>query len=186
MQLSLNQAAELLGKTRRQVMYMIEQGQLPGQKVGGRWMLDRDDLGLDEETERRSDAKQARFRQAVDDALKTKGKDRYYSLADLHVVPTATSVYQTLLGNGERWQKAAEHMRECLDHIAVGCHRFHKPEKADAYRAARDAASLAAMEIWLQKDQSKSESLKKIEQELMPALNDLLCCNECCCGRHWE
>ena len=35
-------------------------------------------------------------------------------------------------------------MRACLDQLAVGCHRYDRQEKTLAYRAARDAASLAA------------------------------------------
>ena len=34
MQLSLQQTTHILGKTRRQVLYMIEQGRLPAKKVG--------------------------------------------------------------------------------------------------------------------------------------------------------
>ena len=34
MQLSLQEAMQILGKTRRQVLYMIEQGRLPARKVG--------------------------------------------------------------------------------------------------------------------------------------------------------
>ena len=41
MELSLQQTADILGKTRRQVLYMIDQGRLPGKKVGGRWVVDR-------------------------------------------------------------------------------------------------------------------------------------------------
>ncbi|MCC2868226.1 MAG: helix-turn-helix domain-containing protein, partial [Candidatus Accumulibacter phosphatis] len=48
MHLTLEQAAALLGKTRRQVVYMIEQGRLPAQKVGGRWVIERAALTTDE------------------------------------------------------------------------------------------------------------------------------------------
>ena len=39
MQLSIQQTASILGKTRRQLLYMIEQGKLPAKKVGGRWVV---------------------------------------------------------------------------------------------------------------------------------------------------
>jgi excisionase family DNA binding protein len=47
MELSLQQAVEILGKTRRQVLYMIEQGRLPAKKIGGCWVIDRTDLQVD-------------------------------------------------------------------------------------------------------------------------------------------
>jgi excisionase family DNA binding protein len=47
MQLTLHQAAAALGKTRRQVQYLIQQGRLPAQKVGGRWYVESADLEAD-------------------------------------------------------------------------------------------------------------------------------------------
>jgi excisionase family DNA binding protein len=44
MQLTLEQAATRLGKSRRQVLYMIRQQQLPAQKISGHWFIDSDDL----------------------------------------------------------------------------------------------------------------------------------------------
>ncbi len=40
MQLTLQQAAASLGKTRRQIQYLIQQGRLPAKKVGGRWYVE--------------------------------------------------------------------------------------------------------------------------------------------------
>ena len=48
MQLTLEQAATRLGKSLRQVRYMIKSQRLPAQKVGGRWMVDSADLPLSE------------------------------------------------------------------------------------------------------------------------------------------
>ena len=69
MQLTLEQAADLLGKTRRQVVYMIEQGRLPAKKVGGRWTIERADLAVDDATRQRSNQRDVRFRAAVEEAL---------------------------------------------------------------------------------------------------------------------
>jgi excisionase family DNA binding protein len=48
MQLSLQQAAERLGKSVRQVRYLIQTGALPAQKSGGRWLIAAADLPLSE------------------------------------------------------------------------------------------------------------------------------------------
>ena len=47
MKLSLSQAAEQLGKTRRQIRYMIQEGRLEASKEGGRWSVDSGALPLD-------------------------------------------------------------------------------------------------------------------------------------------
>ena len=39
MQLSIQQAAERLGKSVRQVRYLIQTGSLPAHKSGGRWLI---------------------------------------------------------------------------------------------------------------------------------------------------
>ncbi len=57
MQLSIQQTASILGKTRRQLLYMIEQGKIPAKKVGGRWVVERDDLHLDPAQQQRATLK---------------------------------------------------------------------------------------------------------------------------------
>jgi hypothetical protein len=148
MELSLQQTADIPGKTRRQVLYMIDQGRLPGKKVGGRWVVDRADLQVDEEMQQRTSQKQARFRAVVEDVL-TPGKDRRYTVRDLKAVQLATPIYQQLVAHGAGWEQAATYMRACLDQLALGCYRYDRQEKTVAYRAARDAASLACMELLL-------------------------------------
>jgi excisionase family DNA binding protein len=91
MELSLQQPADILGKTRRQVLYMIDQGRLPGKKVGGRWVIDRADLQIDEAVQQRTSQKQARFKAVIEDVL-TAGRERHYSLRDLKAVQLATPI----------------------------------------------------------------------------------------------
>ena len=174
MQLSLQEAMQILGKTRRQVLYMIEQGRLPARKVGGRWVIERADVQVDEAVQQRTTQKQARFKAVIEDAL-TPGQERRYTLRDLKAVQVATPIYREMAARGDGWSKAAAHMRTCLDQLAVGCHRYDRQEKTLAYRAARDAASLAAMELLLHTDAKPEDGLlDAIEQELMPAVAGLL------------
>ena len=174
MQLSLQEAVQILGKTRRQVLYMIEQGRLPARKVGGRWVIERAALQVDETVQQRSSQKQARFRAVIEEAL-TPGQERRYTLRDLKAVQVTTPIYRELAARGNGWEKAAAHMRACLDQLAVGCHRYDRQEKTIAYRAARDAASLAAMELLLHPAANPPDALlDAIEQELMPAFAGLL------------
>ena len=55
MELSLQQAVKILGKTCRQVLYMIEQGRLPAKKIGGRWVIERTALQVDSAGETNED-----------------------------------------------------------------------------------------------------------------------------------
>lgn len=173
MSLSIKEAAEILGKTRRQVAYMIEQGELPAKKSGGRWVIERADLNVDEQRQQRESRKQAQFKAVIEEAV-IPGKQRY-TLRDLKAVQLAMPIYRQLVERGAGGEKAALHIRECLEQLAVGCHRYDRQEKILAYRAARDAASLAAIELLLGQSADASEPLlDAIEQELMPAMVGLL------------
>src|SRR5437870_3594884 len=111
MQLSLQQTADILGKTRRQVLYMIEQGKLQAKKAGGRWVVDRTDLQVDEARQQRASQQQARFKAVIEEAL-IPGKERRYTLRDLRAVQLAVPIYQQLATRGAGWEKATTYMRE--------------------------------------------------------------------------
>ena len=174
MQLSIQQTAELLGKTRRQVIYMIKQKQLPAQKVGGRWCVERADLGVDEAKQQRTKVRAGQFREAMEEALASASKKQQYTMGDLYAVKIAIPIYRELLARGPEWESASTRLRECLDHLAVGCHRFNSREKSASYRSARDAASLAAMELLLRSEDGNDALLQRIEGELMHAFAGIL------------
>ncbi|WAS98307.1 helix-turn-helix domain-containing protein [Nannocystis punicea] len=44
MEISIKDAADLLGKSERTVRHMAQTGRLPARRVGSRWLIDRDDL----------------------------------------------------------------------------------------------------------------------------------------------
>ncbi len=86
----------------------------------------------------------------------------------------AIPIYHQLVERGEGCEKAAMHIHAALDYLAMGCHRFRKREKAAAYREARDAASLAGIELLLRNDSVEISLLDLIEKELMPSLAGLI------------
>ena len=174
MQLSLQQAAQILGKTRRQVIYLIQQGKLPAQKIGGRWVIERNDLQIDDATQQRASLRQNQLKAAVNEALVPASQERRYSLRSLKAVQLATPIYRQLMARGAGWEVASEHMQTCLEQLAIGCHRYDRREKTTAYRAARDAASLAAMQLCLHEHKDNDSLLDAIEQELMAAFAGLL------------
>jgi excisionase family DNA binding protein len=174
MELSLEEATAVLGKTRRQVLYMIAQQRLPARKVGGRWVIEREDLQGDAAIRQRASHQQAHLKAVIEEAL-LPGNERRYTLRDLKAVQLAIPLYQQLLAGGAVWEKAAAHLRQCLDHLAMGCYRYDRQDKTMAYRAARDAASLASIELLLcPASEQTTALLATLEHELMPAFAGLL------------
>jgi len=174
MKLSLSQAAEHLGKTRRQIRYMIQQGRLPAGKDGGRWFVDSEELPASAERQGSRARQEAGLRDAVDAALGPRRRGGRYSLRDLKAVSVGVPLYhrcRDLLGAES---DAARELRFGLDHMAIGYHRYGWSDKRDAYRAARDAAARAAMALLLAGDTAAGELLEDIEQELMPAIAGVL------------
>jgi len=69
MLLTLDQTAAKLGKTRRQIQYMIRQNRLRAQKVGNRWLIDDADLSFSEKQKEVQNRKQRKLKAAIEDAL---------------------------------------------------------------------------------------------------------------------
>lgn len=107
-------------------------------------------------------------------AMAPSRKTRRYTFADLRAVQIAGPILLHLCNRGEPCADAARHMRECLDHLALGCHRFDGEAKSAAYRKARDSAALAAMDLWLLASRGEDELQRAIEEDLMPAFAGLL------------
>jgi len=175
MQLSLQQAAERLGKSVRQVRYLIQTGALPARKSGGRWLIAAADLPLSESQRAAVGRRESALREAVEQGL---GLDEVpaerYSVRDLKAFQIALPIYRegrALLG-AEHAVVAA--LRSTLILLTQGCHRFRHDDKAAAYRAARDAASLAVCELVLADHAEAEPLIHAIEQELMAAFSGLL------------
>ncbi len=69
MNLTVREAAVLLGRSPRTVRAQVARGVLPGRKVGGRWRLKRETLPLTEAQRRQLRRKAEAVRRAVDQAL---------------------------------------------------------------------------------------------------------------------
>jgi len=172
MELTLQQAATALGKTRRQVQYLIQQGHLAARKVGGRWYVDSAALGDDPQVAQRSQYREARLRDAVNDALSPGPAQRRYSLTDLKAFQILLPFYRRLQQTGGAEHPATCHLKSALEHLAQGCHRFGRAEKAASYQAARDAVSLAVLELVL--DPGLQEAAADLEDAFMGAVAGLL------------
>ena len=85
MELSLAEAAVQLGKTPRQVRYLIKQGRLRATKRAGAWLVDSADLTRSDAQVEAALSKQAQLRAAVEEALvlPTAERRRGYSFTQL-------------------------------------------------------------------------------------------------------
>ena len=148
--LTLQQAAAQMGKTERQVRYMIQHGSLRARKVQGTWRIDSGDLPRSD-PKKTADARRARqLRGLVEEALEVPEElPRRYSVLDLKAFQIGLPLYRRASAELGEEHAATLELRRALALLAQGCHRYERADKARAYREARDAASLAACELVL-------------------------------------
>lgn len=170
MELSLQDAAARSGQSLRQLRYAIAQGKLAARKVGGRWVIDEALLGPREGPALVAAAVAA---VAPSAALVPATRQRY-SLNDLVAFKIGRPLYAELVAQGGGDTQAARSLRNCLDALAIGCHRFAPEEKVAAYREARDAASRAVAALLIAGEDTSNALAARIEQDLMAALAGLL------------
>lgn len=177
MQLTLEQAASSLGKSKRQVLYLIQTKRLLAEKVAGRWSIESGQLPLDEAQQKAADRKQRHLRAAVEEALEVAPettRPHRYSVRDLKAFQIALPVHQKALAGLGTDHPATHCLKRVLEQLTQGCHRFERSDKAEAYGAARDQASLAVCELVLSASETADQLIHVIEQDLMAALAGLL------------
>jgi hypothetical protein len=141
MKLSLEQMATRLGKSKRQVLYLIRNGSLPAEKIAGRWFIESDDPPLNPEHQRSAERKQHQLQAAVEEALAVEPEGeqpKRYSVRDLKTFQIALPLYHKACQALTEEHPASRALKRVLELLSQGCHRFDHSEKADAYRAARD------------------------------------------------
>lgn len=177
MQLTLEQTATRLGKSKRQVLYLIQTNRLPAEKVAGRWSIESDSLPLSEGQQRSHERKQRQLRAAVEEALDIEpeaARPKRYSVRDLKAFQVALPLHQKALSELGDAHPATQCLKRVLEQLTQGCHRFERTDKADAYRTARDQASLAVCELVLTGSEVADELIQALEQDLMATLAGLM------------
>lgn len=175
MQLSLQQAAARLGKSVRQVRYLIQTGTLSAQKSGGRWLIDAASLPLSEPQKAAVARRERALRSDVEAGLGLdEAAPERYSVRDLKAFQIGLPLYRKSADQFGAEHPASAALRATLVLLAQGCHRFGHGDKAESYRAARDAASLAVCELILAGQDETVPLVRAIEQELMAVFSGLL------------
>lgn len=177
MKLSIDQAASHLGKSARQVRYLIQTGRLDAHKEGKRWLIDSDDLSLSEHQHQAMERKERQVRAAVEEGLgldDPKGKKPRFSLRDIKAYQVGMPLRRRcaqLLGEEHR---AVIALTRSLELVAIGCHRYRRAEKGAAYGEARDYASRALFALLLEGSPEADALAEEIEQQLMAPFAGLL------------
>jgi hypothetical protein len=176
MKITLTETATRLGRSERQVLYMIRQGKLPAEKLAGRWFIDTDDLPLSENQRRIRERKQQRLKETVEQALDLDGDSSKarYSVQALKAFQIALPIYQKVCSDLGENHAAVPALHRLLEQLCRGCHRYAHADKSECYRAARDEASTALCELMLTQTGAAGEVATTLEQELMPAFAGLL------------
>lgn len=176
MELTLEEAATRLGKSPRQVRYMIRHKRISARKAAGRWLVDVDALPRSPGQMEAARRKEAALRAAVDEALSLPEprSGARYSLRNLKAFQIGLPLYERATAELGAEHVAALQLRAALGQLARGCHRFEPQHKAEAYRAAREHASVAVCELLLCRGERPDALAATVEVELLTAIAGLL------------
>ena len=177
MNLTIEEAATRLGKSARQVRYLIKNERLKARKRAGRWFIDSADLTLSTDQRQAVERKERQLRAAVEDGLglNTESRSRpRYSVRDLKAFQIGMPVLQDAAATLGKEHPATKALKHLINHLSRGCHRFQAADKSACYQEARDSASLAVSELLLEGGEVAEQMVTTIEQELMAALAGLL------------
>jgi hypothetical protein len=181
MDLSLREAATLLGRPPRTLRDQLARGDLRGSKVKGAWVIPSDALPLTERQRRALQARAAEIRAAMEDVLPsraaTERTSRRRSLADVEAFHRGTALLRQLRAEGEPWGAAAGELEEALLLLAEANAQYDRDLKVDGLRAARARLGRAAALVLMAADDPPAapvpDWLRVLEGEVLPLLAGL-------------
>lgn len=175
MEISIKDAADLLGKSERTVRHMAQTGRLPARRVGSRWLIDRDDLlsgkysGQDDDVEAEAGAAEpltddaaegtctgdeevtfsgVRARLRFDRALPP-GAPSVRALDSFHIATDLLADLGELrrdLRDAPLLREAEQHLRGFIQALADGCHA-DLADQPERFRAARTQVCAALTDL---------------------------------------
>lgn len=204
MEISIKDAAELLGKSERTVRHMAQTGRLPARRVGSRWLINRDDLlsgkynadsADDADAELAGAASDAVDEEIADDAADVAPSPRPRFRFDRALPPGTPSVraldsfhiaadllaelgaIRHELKDAPLLREAEGHLRGFIQVLADGCHAdaVDQPER---FRSARSQVCAALTDL-IHFNVTRAEPdltplVDRIEHELLSSLQTLI------------
>ena len=192
MKLSIAEAATVLGKSQRQIRYLIKTAGLRATKEGSRWRIDSGDLpisdadrqALAERSQVAREAFEKGLEPVVKAALSARGdapadeeKKRSYSVTDLRAFQAGEAIYREARRDLGPEEPAVRHLFDALSLLSRGCHCYHPKEKAGRFIEARELAATAVAALLLHEGEATSERrsfAQRIEQEMIPKVAGLV------------
>jgi len=198
--LTLSETAIVLGKTPRQVRYLIKTGTLTAKKKNGCWVIDNTDLPL-APAERQAMARRAEVAQQAmaeataplqkaatqEPASLVKGRvegdkeKKTYSVTDLKTFTLGAQIHREIESHLGREDPARLCLFDALKMLCRGCHAFQPPQKEARFTEAREAAADAVAFLLLEGDGNDRQRMvlaERIETELIPKLAALAASQE--------
>ncbi|MEM7246747.1 MAG: helix-turn-helix domain-containing protein [Acidobacteriota bacterium] len=194
MELTVTEAAAVLGKSARTVRHLVKQGKIPGRRVGNRWLIDREALSATFTHD--ADARRERVREleehvakALDDSLpagsREHGDRRHYSVSDLRAFQHGKEVLAELDRTIASTPSLAAELREargsllcCLRALTEGSHQFHADLKLECFLRARTTCCACITDLLTVSAADHAVSLAeladRLERDLLGALRGLL------------
>lgn len=181
MELSIKEAVIKSGLSERQLTYGIKTGKIKAHKVNGKWRVDdtalpsSDGRAAAQERKAQQEAENRRAAIGTEKALgpaNTTGK--FFTMTTLKAFQNALSICRDAFVSLPDDHGSLAHLRQSLHRLAEGCHRFFKEDKKESYRAARDAASLATCELYLDGGETANALALRLEEHVIPIITALL------------
>ncbi len=152
--MTVSEAAARLGKSERQIRYMIRQGKLRAKRPGKAWLIDLADVPAGGLSEGQTAARERVAARIDAEATKVSGDAhvdgrRRYSLTDMKAYQIAQPLLARCVTELDAGHAATALLRCSLEHLGTGCHWFERDLKSAAYHDARDAASRAVVALYL-------------------------------------
>ncbi len=184
MELSVREAATLMGRTPRAIRAQVASGKLPGRKKGGRWRISSEALPLDEARRRGLQAKADGLRRAVERVLPSRtastSGDRRRSVADLGSFQAGSSLLRELADRGDEVlgtaaaDQARELLQEALLDLSEAAHHYDRSAKLAACLRCRAGLARATGLLLLAAPDPQASPvfdwLTLLETEALPAL----------------
>ncbi len=185
MELTISEAAHLIGKSNRQIRYLIKNGKLPAHKRGGQWFVKRSELPLTQAQAMAAERKLSRARDVVEEALgpplavvenEAVDRRRRFSVQRQPAFRFALPAYRTAVSLVGAEHPAALAMRRALFLITEGWHEFQPQHKVTPLRQARSCLCEALTELLLvdEAQQEVAALSETIELQVIPALGGML------------
>ncbi len=159
MELSIREAAAVLGKSERMVRHLAATGRIRARRDGGRWLIERDGLGAAADAQRdQVEHVRERLNRTLDRASPApaagSAKRPFYSARDLDAHRAAAEVIGDLAklaaahtDAGAALAEPADRLRAFLRALTDGCHQFHPPSKIERFVQARSLLAGAIADL---------------------------------------